>query len=82
MKEVQTMIEKLIEKIKATQAPIVVGLDPMLEMIPGKIKRAAFEGHGETLEGAAEAIWFRQLNRRLRCMSSLGFRGLLPFIRQ
>lgn len=51
------MIEKLIEKIEATQAPIVVGLDPMLGMIPEKIKQAAFEEYGETLEGAAEAVW-------------------------
>lgn len=51
------MIEKLIEKIEATQAPIVVGLDPMLGFIPNRIKQAAFQEYGETLEGAAEAVW-------------------------
>lgn len=51
------MIGKLIDKIKKTNAPIVVGLDPMLDYIPGFIKERAFEEMGETLEGAAEAVW-------------------------
>lgn len=51
------MINKLIEKIRKTGAPIVVGLDPMLGYIPEQIQRAAFAQYGETLEGAAEAIW-------------------------
>lgn len=51
------MINKLIEKIKETNAPIVVGLDPMMKFIPEHIQKKAFEEYGETLEGAAEAIW-------------------------
>ena len=51
------MINKLIENIKNTNAPIVVGLDPMMKFIPEHIKKAAFDEYGETLEGAAEAIW-------------------------
>jgi orotidine-5'-phosphate decarboxylase len=51
------MINKLIANIKKTNAPIVVGLDPMMKFIPEHIKKAAFAEHGETLEGAAEAIW-------------------------
>ena len=51
------MINKLVEKIKKTNAPIVVGLDPMLNYIPEHIQKAAFAEYGETLEGAAEAIW-------------------------
>ena len=51
------MINKLIEKIQKTNAPIVVGLDPMLDYVPEYIKKAAFAEYGETLEGAAEAIW-------------------------
>lgn len=51
------MIHTLIEKIQKTQAPIVVGLDPMLGYIPEHIQKKAFEQYGETLEGAAEAIW-------------------------
>ena len=48
------MIQKLIRKIRKTQAPIVVGLDPMLSYVPSHIQKRAFEEHGETLEGAAE----------------------------
>lgn len=51
------MINKLIQRIQETNAPIVVGLDPMLQFIPGRIKEKAFSELGETLEGAAEAIW-------------------------
>ena len=51
------MIQKLIQKIQKTHAPIVVGLDPMLSYVPAHIQKHAFEEHGETLEGAAEAIW-------------------------
>lgn len=51
------MIEKLIANIQKTNAPIVVGLDPTMKFIPNPIKKAAFEQFGETLEGAAEAIW-------------------------
>lgn len=51
------MINKLVEKIKKTEAPIVVGLDPMLSYIPDFIKEKAYKEYGETLEGAAEAVW-------------------------
>ena len=51
------MINQLIEKIQKTEAPIVVGLDPMLAYIPEHIQKKAFEAYGETPEGAAEAIW-------------------------
>lgn len=51
------MINQLIEKIQKTDAPIVVGLDPMLEYIPEHVKEKAYKEKGETLEGAAEAIW-------------------------
>ena len=51
------MIQKLADKIKKTHAPICVGLDPMLNYIPEHILKKAFAEYGETLEGAAEAIW-------------------------
>ena len=51
------MINKLIAKIRQTGAPIVVGLDPMMKFIPRQIQQAAYAQCGETLEGAAEAIW-------------------------
>ncbi len=57
------MIDRLIEKIEQTHAPIVVGLDPMMGYIPEHIQKKAFEEHGETLEGAAEAIW--QFNKEI-----------------
>lgn len=57
------MIDRLVEKIQKTHAPIVVGLDPMLSYIPEHIMKKAFDGYGETLEGAAEAIW--QFNKEI-----------------
>ncbi len=57
------MINKLIAKIQKTGAPIVVGLDPMLNYIPAHIQKKAFDAYGETLEGAAEAIW--QFNKEI-----------------
>jgi orotidine-5'-phosphate decarboxylase len=51
------MINKLIQKIEQTDAPIVVGLDPMLDYVPQHILKKAFDEKGENLEGAAEAIW-------------------------
>ena len=57
------MIRQLIEKIQKTKAPICVGLDPMLSYVPEHIQAAAFAQYGETLEGAAEAIW--QFNKEI-----------------
>ena len=57
------MINRLVENIRKTGAPIVVGLDPMLGYVPEQVKKKAFEEYGETLEGAAEAIW--QFNREI-----------------
>ncbi|MCI8306518.1 MAG: orotidine-5'-phosphate decarboxylase [Lachnospiraceae bacterium] len=51
------MINKLVEKIKKTEAPIVVGLDPMLGYIPGHITDAAYKEYGMNLDGAAKAVW-------------------------
>ena len=51
------MINKLIQNIQKTEAPIVVGLDPMLKYIPEHITKKAFDEYGETLKGAAEAVW-------------------------
>lgn len=57
------MINQLVENIKKTKAPIVVGLDPMLDYVPEQVQKKAFEEYGETLEGAAEAIW--QFNKAI-----------------
>lgn len=57
------MINKLIDKINKLHAPIVVGLDPMLSYIPSHILEKAYKEYGETLEGAAEAVW--QYNKEI-----------------
>lgn len=57
------MINRLTARIRELNAPVVVGLDPMLSYIPEQVKAAAFAQYGETLEGAAEAIW--EFNRTI-----------------
>lgn len=57
------MISQLISKIQKTKAPICVGLDPMLSYVPEHIVKKSFEQFGETLEGAADAIW--QFNKEI-----------------
>ena len=57
------MINKLVEKIKQTKAPTVAGIDPMLSYVPEHITKKAYAEYGETLKGAAEAIWL--YNREL-----------------
>lgn len=57
------MINQLVNEITKKNAPIVVGLDPMLSYIPKKIMDAAIEQFGESLEAAAEAIW--QFNKAI-----------------
>ena len=57
------MINKLTAKIQKTNAPIVVGLDPMLSYVPDYIIKQSLDEFGETLEGAADAIW--QFNREI-----------------
>ena len=51
------MINRLVSEIKKKEAPVVVGLDPMLSYVPEFIKERAFKEFGETLEGASEAIY-------------------------
>lgn len=48
--------DRLIEKIASLQNPTVVGLDPDLSRMPEFLLRDAFAKHGETAEGAAEAV--------------------------
>ncbi len=63
MRKENIMIDMLIEKIKMTGAPVVVGLDPMLSYVPEHIRKKAFSDYGETLAGASEAIW--EFNREI-----------------
>lgn len=57
------MINKLVKKIQETHAPIVVGLDPMLSYVPEHILKRSYAEFGETLAGAADAIW--QFNKEI-----------------
>ena len=57
------MINKLMTEIKKKNAPIVVGLDPNLSMIPVHIMKAAVEQYGKTLDAAAEAVF--QFNKAI-----------------
>lgn len=51
------MINKLNDKMLKMNAPVVVGLDPMLSYIPEHILNKAYAEFGETLEGVAEAVF-------------------------
>lgn len=51
------MIERLIERIKKVEAPIVVGLDPMLDYLPKFLLEREMKEKGESLEAAADAIF-------------------------
>lgn len=57
------MINYLVDEIQKKEAPIVVGLDPMLKYVPAQVQEQAFKEYGETPEGAAEAIW--QFNKAI-----------------
>ena len=51
------MISTLIEKIKKTNAPICVGLDPMLDYVPSHLLDKAIEEEGEVnLKAVAKAV--------------------------
>ena len=50
------MINILNEKIKKTNAPVVVGLDPTLNNIPAHVLDKSYKEYGENLKGAARAI--------------------------
>ena len=49
--------DALQEKIRAKKNPTVAGLDPKPEQIPPHILKASYATYGETLQGAAEAVW-------------------------
>ncbi len=51
------IIDVLIEKIKETQNPTVVGLDPRLSFIPEFIKNECIEKYGKTPKAVAESFF-------------------------
>lgn len=57
------MIDELVKQITEKNAPVVVGLDPMLSYVPEQLVNRAIEEKGETLDAAAEAIW--QFNKAI-----------------
>jgi orotidine 5'-phosphate decarboxylase len=57
------MISKLIKRIKETNAPICVGLDPMPELIPAHILNSNYEIYGKNLRGVAES--FFEFNKKI-----------------
>ena len=55
--------DRLVEAIQKTHAPICVGLDPQMSFLPLEVTKKAFQEYGQTMEGAAEAIW--QFNKAI-----------------
>ncbi|RKW49576.1 MAG: orotidine-5'-phosphate decarboxylase [Lachnospiraceae bacterium] len=51
------MIAKLIEKIKQTNAPICVGLDPLISHIPDYILDEKIKKYGKSTKAVAEAFY-------------------------
>ncbi len=51
------IIDVLIEKIKETQNPTVVGLDPRLSFVPEFIKNECVEKYGKTPKAVAESFF-------------------------
>ena len=77
------MINKLVDKIVKTNAPVVVGLDPMMKYIPEHVQKEAFEQYEKLLKVRQKLsgsiirqsliiymILYQQLSHRLLCMSS------------
>ena len=51
------MMKKLEDAIREKDAPVVVGLDPTLSMVPDRITQAAYRVYGATAEGAGQALF-------------------------
>ena len=51
------MIQRLVSEIKAKNAPIVVGLDPTMKLMPKSLVEKHIAEHGQTLEAVGEAMF-------------------------
>ncbi len=51
------MINKLVNDIKKKEAPIVVGLDPTLKLVPEWVLERNYKEYGENLKAVGEAIF-------------------------
>ncbi|MDF2613548.1 MAG: pyrF [Clostridia bacterium] len=69
------MIDRLITKIKQTQNPTVVGLDPTYAMIPSFIKEEMLEAYGKSPKAVAEM--FLKFNKAILDEVS----GLIPAVK-
>ena len=49
--DIAYMIDKLVGKIKKLNAPIVVGLDPMLSYVPEQVQKKAFAELEASIKG-------------------------------
>ncbi len=67
--------DRLQDKIRALKNPTVAGLDPKPEYVPPHIRRECYEQYGETLEGAAEAIY------RFNCGLMDALCGVVPAVK-
>lgn len=57
------LIDRLIEKIKQTENPTVVGLDPRLSYVPDCIVKRCYDQYGYTPKAVAEAML--EFNKRI-----------------
>ncbi len=67
--------DALQEKIRKLKNPTVAGLDARLEYIPPQLVAACFEKYGETLEGAAQAVY------RYNCDLMDALQGVVPAVK-
>ena len=67
--------DRLQEKIRQLKNPTVVGLDARLEYVPPQIVAQCMEQYGETLEGAAQAIY------RYNCALMDALQGIVPAVK-
>ena len=51
------MIQKLINQIQEKNAPIIVGLDPTMKLMPKTLVEKYFAEYGQTLEAVGEAMF-------------------------
>lgn len=65
----------LQEKILAVKNPTVVGLDPKPDYVPEHIRRECYAQYGQTLQGAAEAIY------RFNCGLMDALSDLIPAVK-
>ena len=67
--------DRLQEAIIAKKNPTVAGLDPKPEYVPAHIRKECYDRYGETLEGAAEAIY------RFNCGLMDALKDIVPAVK-